>query len=401
MGIGTDPRRRRVALAFAALLAGCGCEGEGTGPGIASVRIEPALALAVGVGDTVRFTAVVLDETGAIVRGAPVGWRTGEAAVAVVDALGVAVSVGPGTTSVTAAVEGASGTAALEVWVPPAVGTYRTGTSYFGRNNYVEYVPGELPLVMSAPHGGALEPAEIPDRAYGETVTDVNTIETTLAIRDALVERTGKAPHIVIVYLRRTKLDPNREIVEAAQGNPFAENAWEEFQGFIDTASAIVTRTYGSGFYVDLHGHGHEIARAELGYMLSAGQLNHTDEEIDALDLPRHSSIRALAETSPLPFSGLLRGDESLGGYLQAQGVRSVPSPSDPWPGADPYFTGGYNTGRHGSMTAGRTVSGVQIELPRPGIRDTDANRRAFAASLAVALEAYMTEHFGFFRMPR
>jgi len=399
VGIATSVRTRILGLAFAVALAGCG--GAGTGPEVANVRLDPAVALAVGAGDTVRFTAIALDENGARVTGASVTWLSGNPTIATVDAHGAAVAVASGSTTITAMVGGASDAAALEVWVPPTVGSYQAGTSYFGRKSYVEYIPGELPLILSAPHGGSLEPGEIPNRTYGETVTDTNIIETTLAVRDALVARTGKAPHVVIAHLRRTKLDPNREITEAAQGNQFAELAWEEFQSFIDTASAAVTRTYGSGFYIDLHGHGHAIPRAELGYMLTAAQLNHTDAEIDALDLPRHSSIRAMAETSPLPFSRLLRGDESLGGYLREQGVRSVPSPTDPSPGSDAYFTGGYNTGRHGSMTSGRTVSGVQIELPRPGIRDTDANRQAFGQALAAAVEAYMTEHFGFFRATR
>jgi hypothetical protein len=45
-------------------------------------------------------------------------------------------------------------------------------------------------------------------------------------------------------------------------------------------------------------------------------------------------------------------------------------------------------------------VSGVQIELPRPGIRDTEANRRAFGLALAAAVEAYMNVHYGFFAPP-
>ncbi|MDP2957112.1 MAG: Ig-like domain-containing protein [Longimicrobiales bacterium] len=387
-------------LALSAGIAGCGGE-VATGPVVVSVSVKPVFALAVGRGDTVRFTAVARDETGASVSGTSITWRSENPAVATVDGQGRAVAVVTGSTAVTATSGGALGLAMLEVWAPPAVSSYKPGTSYFGRQSYVEYIPGELPVILSVPHGGSLEPLEIPDRTVGTTVTDTNANPTLLAVRDALVERTGKAPHIILSHLRRTKLDPNREIVEAAQGNAFAENAWEEFQGFIDIASAAVVKTYGSGFYIDIHGHGHAVPRAELGYMLTAAQLNRTDAEIDAQNLRAQSSIRALAEASPLLFSQLLRGNKSLGGYLQAQGVRSVPSPSDALPGSEEYFTGGYNTGRHGSLPPGRTVSGVQIELPFPGIRDSDANRRAFARALATALEAYMLEHFGFFRAPR
>lgn len=397
----TSKRGRGWAFALVLAVVGCGGGEGGTAPDAVTVKVTPAAALAVGVGDTVRFTAEVRGAAEVPLPGASVTWRSANTAVATVDAQGRAVAVAQGTTTVTASSGGGSGTASLEVWVPPNVTSYQPGTSYYGRQSYVEYIPGELPLVLSAPHGGALTPAEIPDRTSGTTVTDTNSRETLLAVRDALVERTGKAPHVVVSHLKRTKLDPNREIVEAAAGNPFAENAWQEFHAYLETAAATVTRTYGSGLYLDIHGHGHAIARAELGYLLSAAQLNRTDAEINAQGLAAQSSIRALAGSSPLPFAQLLRGSTSLGGLMQREGIRSVPSPGDPSPGSEEYFTGGYNTERHGSLQAGRTVSGVQVELPLPGIRDTDANRRAFGQAMARAVEAYMTEHFGFFRTPR
>lgn len=400
LDVSSRKHARALGLAFAAALAACGGGGS-TAPDVGSVRVEPAVALAVGVRDTVRFSARVLDGAGVSVPGAAVTWRSSNAGVATVDGQGRAVAVAAGTTTVTATSSGASSSASLEVWVPANVASYQPGTSYFGRQSYVEYIPGELPVILSAPHGGSLAPSEIVDRTDGTTVTDTNSRETLLAVRTALLERTGKAPHVVISHLRRTKLDPNREIVEAAQGNPFAENAWQEFHAYIEVAAATVTKTYGSGFYIDIHGHGHAIARAELGYLLSSSQLNRTDTEINVQGLATQSSIRALAASSPLPFAQLLRGTTSLGGLMQKEGVRSVPSPGDPSPGSDDYFTGGYNTSRHGSLQTGRAVSGVQIELPYPGIRDTAANRQAFGLALARALEAYMTEHFGFFRAPK
>jgi hypothetical protein len=239
---------------------------------------------------------------------------------------------------------------------------------------------------------------EIPDRTWGTTDTDRNTIETLFAVRDALVERTGKAPHLVISHLRRTKLDPNREIEEAAQGSPFAENAWEEFQRYLDVAAGLVIGTYGSGLYLDLHGHGHAIARVELGYLLSAADLDRTDAQLDAGEYAARSSIRALALGTPLAFSKLLRGPASFGARLGAEGIPSVPSPGDPSPGAgaSEYLSGGYNTARHGSRDGGR-VSAIQMELHFTGVRDTEENRRAFARALARAVELYMTEHWGYF----
>ncbi len=149
--------------------------------------------------------------------------------------------------------------------------------------------------------------------------------------------------------------------------------------------------------YFDLHGHGHPTARLELGYLLSAGQLNQSDASLDGGAVILQASIREIGEASALPFSELLRGDRSFGGYLENEGVPSVPSPADPSPGTDPYFSGGYGTRRHGSREATEVVSGIQIEHHYPGLRDTDLNRRAYADRLAVAIRLFMLDHIGYF----
>ena len=48
----------------------------------------------------------------------------------------------------------------------------------FGANNYIEFHQGNLPIVISVPHGGSMQPATIPDRTCNSavTVTDENTI---------------------------------------------------------------------------------------------------------------------------------------------------------------------------------------------------------------------------------
>jgi hypothetical protein len=39
---------------------------------------------------------------------------------------------------------------------------YEMNQFYFGTNGWIEYRPGTLPIILAAPHGGYLEPAEIP-----------------------------------------------------------------------------------------------------------------------------------------------------------------------------------------------------------------------------------------------
>lgn len=261
------------------------------------------------------------------------------------------------------------------------------GVSCFGTSNYIEYIPGDLPVVVSVPHGGALTPANIPDRTVGTTATDLNTIPLGQAVSAAFTAATGRAPHVVIVHLRRTKLDANREVVEAAQGNADAARAWNEYHAFIELAMSTVRQRYGTGFYMDLHGHGHAVPRLELGYMVTASTLNQSNAQLDAANVVMNSSLRLLAQGSALSSSALLRGPTSLGGLLESR-VRVVPSPSDPSPGADEYFNGGYSTDRHTS-----TLPGVQIECHYTGVRDTATARAAFADALVGALRTYLSTH--------
>lgn len=388
-------------LAVACLVASCGGGGEGVaGPVAASVRVEPAEALIVGQGASAGFEAVVLDDQGRRVQ-AQAAWTVADPGVATIGAGGAsggtATGVASGTTTVTATVQGVRGSAQLEVWAPHRVSRYEPGRRYFGRRQYVEYVPGELPVVLSASHGGALLPRETPDRTYGVVRADRNTLELTLAMAEALAELTGFAPHVVISHLHRSKLDPNREIEEAAQGNPYAELAWQEFHEFIEVARTAVWHPSGEGLYLDVHGHAHDIDRIELGYLLRADQLDQPDSALDSFAVVRCTSIRELGRDSPLPFSQLLRGATSFGGLLQAEGVASVPSPADPSPGQTAYFRGGYGTRRHGSLEDGELVSGIQLEHHFAGLRDTPENRRAYAAKAARAIRRFMLEHVGYF----
>lgn len=272
---------------------------------------------------------------------------------------------------------------------------YIPGQIYYGRNNYIEYYAGDLALVFSAPHGGSLTPDEIPDRTYGTTVTDSYTKETALAIREAIFAFTGRYPHIIISNLKRTKLDPNREIVEAAQGNQWAEQAWNEYHGFIEVAEDSITAQYEKGFYIDIHGHGHEIQRLELGYLISGSDLFKTDAELNSTDYINSSSIRALALESTLDFAELLRGTKSLGTLFEERSIQAIPSLDQPDPGdGNIYFSGGYSTYRHGSRDGG-TISGVQIEAYKAGLRDTPANREKFAQTITEVFNEFFREHFG------
>jgi len=269
---------------------------------------------------------------------------------------------------------------------------YQPGKTYFGHNRYIEYLAGDLPFILSAPHGGREKPDELPDREQGTFAFDTNTQELARAIAEELQNRTGHWPHMIICRVNRRKIDCNREIGEGAAGNPLTEQAWREFQAFVDAAQAAVVKQRGRGLYIDLHGHSHAEQRLELGYLHSADQLALSDAELNAPPYPTDSSLRAIAARNAMPYAELIRGEKSFGALMEKRGFPTAPSPNNPHP-KEPFFRGGYNTARHGRDAA--PLAGFQIESNSRGVRDTPENRKKFAAAMAEALSEYLPTHVG------
>jgi len=270
----------------------------------------------------------------------------------------------------------------------------------YGFNQYTEYRPGTLPIVISAPHGGSVTPLFLPDRTCNNatTVTDVNTRELALQIDSSFFAQTGCHINLVLCNLKRTKLDCNREIVEAACGNAYAERAWNEYHRFIDSALQLSRDRYGQAFYIDLHGHGHSKQRIELGYGLSASILRNGDATLNTSGNIRLSSIGDLtaANLYQLSHAALVRGEFSLGTLLGNSGYPAVPSSQIKAPDeGDDFYSGGYSVYTHTCINPQHEAIGVQMECYRVGIRDTYINRKAFAEALAGVLTEYLGHHLG------
>jgi hypothetical protein len=285
---------------------------------------------------------------------------------------------------------------------PPDVPSrpFVVGQAITNARQWIEYNPGDAPIVIVAPHGGLLTPSELIDRGCAGcvTVNDANTQALAREIVDSFTVRTGRRPHLVTNLLHRRKFDGNRDLAEATSGNPTAlAPSWGWMHAAIDSARADVVRRTGRGLLIDLHGHAHEIARLELGYLLSASQLRLSNADLDAGSLLGLSSIARLAmDARGAPSVGeLLRGPSSLGGLLSARGVPAVPAPLAPAPlEGEAYFSGGFNTDRHGSRRGG-FVDAIQIECHFAGVRDTPESRARFAGILTDALVVMLRDQYG------
>jgi hypothetical protein len=261
---------------------------------------------------------------------------------------------------------------------------------------YIEVRSGTLPIILTVPHGGTLKPDNVLARRYGVTGTDSNTAPLAEMIIQELETRYGGRPHAIFSRLHRTKLDPNRELEEASQGDPIAVAAWHRFHDSAQKACDSVMKKSGMGLLLDIHGHRHLDQRVELGYLVTGDMLKHLDAELNAdAALIAATSIRDLDKRSPQSFAELLRGPQSLGGLLEFQGFRCLPSPSKASPGfMASYFSGVYDIAAHGSRSGG-TVSAIQVECPWNNVRDLPENQHRFAMALATSLGLYFEVHFG------
>ncbi|MCC6244708.1 MAG: Ig-like domain-containing protein [Gemmatimonadaceae bacterium] len=371
---------------------------------VASISINTPLT-SVEVGRSVQLSAVARDQAGRVLQASLV-WSSTVPSVATVGSDGTVTGVSIGTTTIRVSSGSVLAAVSFPVTGPPV---YVAGQSYFGRNNYIEYVAGNAPVILTAPHGGALTPSTIPDRTAtacggtATTVTDTNTGELVRAMQQQFFARHGTYPHIILSLLSRRKLDPNRLPTEAACGNTDALAALDDWHRYIDAAKTAVLRDFGKGWYMDIHGHGHTVQRLELGYLIADSDLNRSDASLDATSTYENtSSIRTLSQFSTLSFSALLRGPNSLGALYANNGFPALPSATDPSPNGADYFNGGDNTARHGCGSAATglggvtngNICGVQIESNFTGVRDNAVNRDRFGVATAIVLESYLRQHW-------
>ena len=123
-------------------------------------------------------------------------------------------------------------------------------------------------------------------------------------------------------HLHRSRLDPNRDLPEAAQGNQEATAAYHAFHGAIRAAHRLLGDT--PGLHLDFHGYTdvYQQNNTMIGYLYRKEQLNSGD-----FNQSTPSSIQALINRTGIPAEEFLFGEESLGSMFEKSGYRAVPSP--------------------------------------------------------------------------
>lgn len=272
---------------------------------------------------------------------------------------------------------------------------YTVGNSYYGVNQYIEYIAGDMPLIIVAPHAGNLQPTSLPD--INTRGNDNGTMDLVRFMADSLhLFSGGCRPHIIINHLRPSKLNPVHSANDSAISagtNPIALQALSDFHNFIDIAHNKVSTDWGNGHYLELHGNGTAEKWNMVGLGISKTDLNDNDVVLNTK--VNNSTIKHLCTAGGANFLEVLKGPTSLGGMLDSLGWKSSPSPAHPNPpDTVTFFYAGQNTWRYGSKNTG-TIDATHLESYWEFMVKT-INRYKYSNDLAQSMIRFMKLHYGF-----
>lgn len=244
------------------------------------------------------------------------------------------------------------------------------GKSYY-RNEYpgvgpeqydIEYIAGNLPIIISVPHGGYFFPDGMAYN-WGFQGPDFETMQMALQLYLKIYKATGGYPHMIINRVSKYLLNMNRHHADLTcmytnAIDSRSKLAWDDYHYFIDEAKRLSIEQNGFGFFVDFHGQSDD-AKSMLGYGVFKSEMdNKTEAELDALI--GTSSLQDISNRSAVPFSGLLTGEFGFGQILHENEVvyaipedhnKCMPSQADPVI-INGYKSGHYNLYRHCGMNS-------------------------------------------------
>jgi N-formylglutamate amidohydrolase len=229
---------------------------------------------------------------------------------------------------------------------------------------------GNLPIILSAPHGGRQAVPGAPVRRgigvpWFTIQRDNNTAELTHLIALKLSERLGAKPFVIEADFERKYIDANRA-AEHAYESAGAKFFYDAYHRALAEAAEQVRRQWGYGFLIDIHGQGAEPDTIFCG----------TDNR---------KSVAAILERHG---SGALSGPKSLMGQLHAKSYRILPNPNGQE--RERRYTGGYTTRTYGRHR-GTKIDAMLLEFGTNQLRKADLERTA--ADLAQAIQIFAKEY--------
>ena len=235
--------------------------------------------------------------------------------------------------------------------------------------------PGELPIVLTAPHGGREDvpgcELRTPVGSRFVTSTDLNTDALAEAIASEIKRLTGRAPYLIVARFHRKYIDANRRADEAYEG-PACKKVYDEYHAIARRFVDEVRAKHPHAVLFDIH-----------------GQARYPDSVLRGTQ--HGSTVRSLLARSG---AAALTGPSSVFGQFEASGYRIAP-PND-LPANARVETQGY-TGGHTVVTYGSNrsdgIDAIQLEFGRD-LRRNDVIAKT-AADTAQAIVAFYRTFLG------
>jgi len=274
---------------------------------------------------------------------------------------------------------------------------------------YVEYVEGNSPIVLTAPHDGTHKPVEIPERTQGLKIRDMFTSNVAWSICEQSEEISK--PHLIVLRLHRSKLDVNRERSKAAdKDSTDALEIYDLYHNSILSAIQKAVKVFGFALLLDVHGQGHRKDTIELGYLLNNRHLRSKDEDFETFC--QGCSIRHINEIgkAPTPYtlSEVVRGGKSFGDLLMEKGFETIPSSKILHPCKSrgdhvctkecKFCSGAFTTRKYSSMAK---VCAIQVEIPTELRWDRKQPLNDSIFQVAEAIKSSAQEYLETFFLPR
>ncbi len=224
---------------------------------------------------------------------------------------------------------------------------------------------GELPIVLTAPHGGKQRIPGVQDRESGVTTRDMATYEVALGVAEEIEERLGKRPYLVAALFHRSSADANREAT-AAYEDEDAEPHYEAYHdAVLEAVSEVRKRWPERGLLLDLHG------QASFEGIHRGTKNGRTVRRL----------VKRIGEEAFV-------GPEGLLGRMSAAGYEVFPPVGKPFgePDEDARFNGGFTVQAYSDDEKG--IDAIQLEFG-PKLRTDEQRRRALVKDLAAAIVGF------------
>jgi N-formylglutamate amidohydrolase len=229
---------------------------------------------------------------------------------------------------------------------------------------------GNLPILLTAPHGGLEGVPSVPLRSRGTTSTDAHTIELAEAVARDLANSLGAQAYFVAARFSRKFIDANRAEIDAFD-SPRAKPAYDAYHGQIRQFIAQIRERFPQGaLLLDIHGQSEDPGVVHRGTRNGA--------TVSAL-LRKHGPEALI-------------GPSSILGVLQGKGYKVFPpnTPIGATPSEDRRYNGGFTVHTHGSRNPDG-VDAMQIEVGRD-LRTDSRFITALSEGIAVFYKAYLKD---------